>query len=475
MKQKTNDDQDQVKLKPFMGIRPGVYLTVIYSIILLTVIFFLFVFPGIRTANAALVVKTQPSGAAIRINDVYMGLSGTRIIIPRGTYTITAVMPGFESQSSVQEVSGRVFGSRFFPRLHTIEKTLTTADPSAAFALYAHDFASWTFGGEATEIWQIPMSLSEGAYRTGRKQTTENRQAFQDKLLAASRFSVTRAGTRDLIRAKALIDGGGNTPSPLTLLGSISETLVFLSENPGSAAWLSRLFPGVHEIRTSQWANDERDIETSFVPDNTAPLLAGGNQFNLAGMAFRNMGAGTLFSGNANALKPYGNGVYINSFLISETPVPRPLFETFLNENPEWREHQRDYFPNDISTLPLETHNRYIYGITWQVAEAFCRWLTGLLPPGMADMEVRLPTEHEWEYAAISIGSMLNAGWEWCADPFAQQHFISAPWQAVEAVGSPDRSLRGRQTTAAAITRASLPLEFSSPFVTFRPVIAPRR
>jgi len=452
MKQKPEvtpvENEDKVELKPIMGIRPGIYLTVLYSVILLLVIFFLMIYPGIKSPVAALVVKTQPAGAAIRVNNVYMGISGSRILVPKGTQTIEAVMPGFESKSEVHEIPSRIFGSKFFPRRYKINITLETANPQAAFALYAADYATWSFGGEPTETWQVPMSLSEGAYRTGYMKNQGNKEDFEQILLAASRFTVTRAAARDLIRAKALLDNSGNAPSPVSLLGSISDTLIFLSENPGSALWLTRLLPPdvTSAIRTSAWAGKEQ--QSALLPDNSSQ-----SRFTLAGLNF-------VYKNN-------------NNFMISENPVPQVIFERFLNENPEWREHQINYIPEEITAITQEAHNReFITGVTWFAADAFCKWLTKQLPSSMANMEIRLPTENEWEHAAVN---MSNAGWEWCDDPFAPLNFIKVSDKAINMVSSPERSLRGRQTANSAETRTSLPPEFSSPFVTFRPVIAAKR
>ena len=471
MKVKPDENEDQVKLKPIIGIRPGVYLTVIYSIILLVIIFLLLVNPGLKSPAAALIVKTEPAGAAIRVNDIFMGSSGSKIIVPGGTHTITAVMPGFEDENAVHEIKGRVFGSRFFPRPYKIEFTLKTTDPAAAFALYAADFAAWSFGGEPTEAWQIPMSLSEGAYRTGR-QAAEKNEELQQILLAASRYAVTKVALRDLIRAKALLDNYGNAPSPLTLIGSISDVLVFLSANPGSAAWLSRLIGGdtAFEIRNSEWAENEYDAQTDFFPDFEAAQLT--SRINVIGMNFTGLRAGRLLNkGPASTHRPFGHNIYIESFLVAETPVSRTLFYTFLNENPRWREHHIEYYPDEIAFLPETSGTEFITGITWYAANAFCEWLTGRLPSSIAGMEVRLPTEDEWEYASLSIGNMRGLGWEreWCADPYAPLNFINAPYEAIQIVGSPEYSIRGREQ------RASLPPDFSSPFVTFRPVIAAKR
>ena len=74
----------------------------------------------------------------------------------------------------------------------------------------------------------------------------------------------------------------------------------------------------------------------------------------------------------------------------------------------------------------------------------------------------------------FGIKSMEDPIWEWCADPFAPLQFISASNNAIQAMGSPERVLHGRPSVTAEETRASLPPEMSSPFVTFRLVIAPK-
>jgi hypothetical protein len=448
MHQKQTDTEDQVRLVPIMGIRPGVYLTVLYSIILLAVLFFLLVFPGLRKPGSVLTVKTEPAGAAIRIDGVYMGVSGGKIQVKKGTHAIEAVLPDFETESVLREIPGRVFGSLFFPLKYNIEFTLTTRDPAAAFAQYAADFAAWSFGGEPTVAWQIPLILSEGAYRTG----PANDPQAGEILAAASRFTVTRAALRDLVRAKILVETGGLSPSPTGLIGSISDILVFLSENSGSAAWLSGLLPreSAYVIEESAWYKSDSAGNAAAIAPYSGDF--GARRFEIDGLSF----------------------IPINSFMISENFVQRSLFETFLNENPQWKDGYID-FHEELSVYPEIYDREVITGVTWFAAEAFCRWLTLRLPPSMANMEVRLPTEAEWEYAPrADIRRIPGPGLEWCADYFAPLQFIKASPQAVQAVGSPERSIRGRPSSAASETRASLPPELSSPFVTFRPVVVER-
>ncbi|MCL2801585.1 MAG: SUMF1/EgtB/PvdO family nonheme iron enzyme [Treponema sp.] len=443
----------QVKLKPFIGIRPGVYLTVIYSFVLLVILFFILLYPGLKNPGSVLIVKTDPHGAAVRINDVYMGLSGSKIFIPKGTHTIEAVMPGFESQSSVHQIGSRAFGSLFFPRYFRLEFTLKSNDPVKAFALYAADFADWTFAGEPSGSRQVPMSLSDGAYRLG-PYMAESANELNKILRASSRFISTRAAIRDFTRAKVLLDNNGNAPSPFSILYSISDIWSFISENPHSADFLIDLLPAETSNLTTPFVRILYANEPDpFILPETYNITRGSDR-RLNNLNFREFSLG-------------------HNFLISETPVSRALYETFLNENPQWKEHHTDYFPDELSIDLNRGLGNAITGITWYSAMAFCEWFKTRLPQPISGYTVRLPTEIEWTAAEHFIAVY---SWEWCADLYAPNDFITASHEAIELIGSPERTLR--TTNSADMTwiksyekRASLPPELSSPFVSFRIVI----
>jgi hypothetical protein len=448
MQEKQTNTDIQVKFKPIFGIRPGVYLTILYSFILLVIIFLLFLYPGLKNPGAVLVIKTEPAGAAVRIDGVYRGTAGSKLPVKKGIHIIEAVMPGFESQSAVYEIPSRLIGSLFFPLRENIFFTMELMNPADAFAVYASDYAAWTFAVEPTSSWQIPLSLSEGAYRTGNSKINNNE--MQQVLLAASNFAGTKASMRDLIRAKILLDNCGGAPSPTALIGSISGIFEFLSEAPDGAKWLSKVLPREQAavIEASGWYKNQAAIPPK--PETGSPS----GSFQTAGLNFVRFSSG---------------------FMISETPVSRALFETFLNDVPEWKEHQIDYYQQEISSYPWEIDRNVITGVTWYAAQAFCKWMTTNLPASMAGMEVRLPTEDEWSTAAAAISGMKSQGWEWCADLYTPFKIASASSQAKQLVGSPERSLRGRPSVSSEETRASLPPDLSSPIVTFRAVIAEKQ
>jgi hypothetical protein len=445
-KQKEIDDNqdDQVRLSPIMGVRPGVYLTWLYSIILIILIFLVLFLPGIRKPGVVLAVKTEPQGAAIRVDGVYMGTAVDKIFVPKGSHVIEAALPGFESVSSTHDIKGRVFGSLFFPKKYPIEFTLTTDDPAASFALAAADFAAWTFGPEPTAAWQIPLSLSEGAYRIGGAENPINEQI----LAAAARFTVTRAALRDIVRAKMLLDNNGNSPSPVTLFGSVSDILVFLSENSGSAQWLAGLLPpeAASVVEKSDWYKKEGGESDVLFPER------GQRRVEVGGLSFFEILGKEEMGG----------------FYTTENPVPTTIFENFRNSHSPLPTPY-SLLPTPFSEFPARDE---IVVVSWLEAEAFCKWLTAQLPSSMSgEMEVRLPTEAEWVYAAHAGIKIADDLWEWGSDPYAPLQF-KAPDYAIRAVGSPEKLLITQDIIA--VKRASLPPEFSSPFVTFRPVIAPK-
>jgi hypothetical protein len=270
-----------------------------------------------------------------------------------------------------------------------------------------------------------------------------------------------------------LLDNNGNAPSPVSLIGSISEIAAFLSENQNSANWLSWILPQeiAAVIENSNWYNVE-----------PKPLS---HELDIGGAARRYVLSGLVFSSVSFPdvyIPSYLHHLFPVSYMISETPVPKSLFEDFINENPEWRGHKTDYYPDEITVSPMELLNiDAVTGITWYAADAFCKWLTQRLPPSMADMEVRLPTEAELKYAALSDNRFFS-GLEWCADFYAPlaSWITAVSDEAIRAVGSPERSIGGfpiYNVSSNPDTRFgfSMPPELSSPFVTFRAVIAAKK
>jgi hypothetical protein len=479
-------EEDEVKLRPVFGIRPGVYLAYIYSALIFIALFFVLIYPGLTRNGSRVSFSSEPWGAAVRVDDVYLTTTPDTVFIPKGNHSVEMVLPGFKSYKTEHSFPGIVFASLFIPPRVSIRGELTAEDPLEALRTGAGEAVEWSFAGEPNAAWQAPLVLSEAAYRAGPGGADPAVHAETENILASfPRYTVTRAGLRDLIRAELLSENGGLSPSPLTLIRSGREALAFLSANPGSASWLAALLPesAASRVIQSPWYRETTEAAGELMKKDGMPDGGGFEAgMELAGIVFLDLRGGEF---TVNGVFP--RRLNIGDFYIAQTELDRAVWEAFIRENPgEW-------FPDDSGpeAEPGGGPENSAGNISYYAAVACCGWLNGYLPARMAGWEVRLPTEAEWEYAAriadggdvstpVSAGSaaprdMLGGLWEWCADVFAPLDFF--PAKAEYFAEAAERSVRGGAWINSAglvnaATRASLPPDTRSPFVGFRPVIA---
>lgn len=472
--------EDEVTLKPIFGIEPGTYLAVVYVLIILGLLFLLLFYPGLTKPGSQFTINTEPSGAAIRIDDVYQGTSPCRIFIPQGQHRLTAVLPGFTPEEQTVTSGNRVFASLLFPLHTTLSLELKAEDPIQPVLEGVKSYAAWSFAGEPSATYQVPLVLSEAMYR-GAYQASKSGHIDELKglLAAAARFAGTTVALRDLSRTQFFVHSGGLAPSGLATLSSLQDALAYLNENPAASRWLAAALPSASAqlLTNSDWYKKNSAASQNPMANLNGEQVQLGSRINIGPLQFQGIHSGT------------------STFYMAETEVTQKAWDAFVAEHPEWAKDKKEQLIAQGLVGPdyLETPQDRAYpsgavpGISYYAAKAFCAWLDTKVPQSLRSakgvrFQIRLPTEKEWYLASSNFGNKVFANilgglWEWCSTPYVHIPELSAPEKYINLIGSSEFVVKGgswanKTQTIQPETRASLPPDSSSPFVGFRPVFA---
>lgn len=472
--------QDEVSLKPLFGIQPGTYLVAIYGLIILVLLFLLLLYPGLTKRGSRYTITTEPAGAAIRVDNVYQGTSPCTIFVSEGNRTITAVLPGFTPEEATVTSGNRIFASLIFPLHRELYLELKAPDPLEPLIEGAKSFAAWSFAGEPSATYQIPLVLSEALYRGAYQNVKTGKQDELKGILAASaRFAGTTVALRDLSRALFLATSAGLAPSVGTTLQALQDAVAYIGSNPEAAQWLSSALPSASAqvVTGSDWYKTSAAVSQNRLNSLKQQSARLGERISIGPVQFRELITDQV------------------TFYIAESEVSQKAWDSFVAEHPEWAKAQRNRLVSEGLVGPdyLELPEDPSYpagavpGISYHAAVAFCRWLDTKVPPNLRringqSLTVRLPTEEEWYVAASLFGnsvfeSISGGLWEWCADPYVPFPYLEAPETYRDWIGSPEFVVKGgswanRAQSIQPETRASLPPDSSSAFVGFRPVLA---
>lgn len=123
----------------------------------------------------------------------------------------------------------------------------------------------------------------------------------------------------------------------------------------------------------------------------------------------------------------------VSSFLLDVYPVSNADYLTFVKENPEWsRQHTKAVFADqnylrsfteglDAAAYDQSFLKQPVTNVSWFAARAYCAW-----------EEKRLPTTHEWEWAARSSETHPDGS----IDPGFYQRMLD--WYSRPTSGRPD-------------------------------------
>jgi len=520
----------EVRLKAFLGMRPGVYLTVLYALIVLAALFFLLFYKGLRDQGTYLRVTTLPAGAAVTIDGQYAGSSPCEVLVKKGQRRVAATRPFFQPAVLEGSFRGRVFGTLFVRPRRDWSPRLSVMDSRGLTAAALQDFASNP---------HIPEILSQTAAAAYSSESTEGLSTFIDK----SKYFVTSSlQLKYFLTAAATVESHGGVLSPESLIALLQDFAALNERFENLPFWLALVLPesASRSLQSSAWYQDFvrkylADLQQQETRLRSQAASATGPALRVEGLAFRPIPAGILLAGSLDdktSAAHLPHPVPLSAFLASETEVPNRLYGQFIKSNPEWRKQSLEAkgLVDDayLSGWTDEGHpagegELPVTSVSYFAAQAFCRWLTSRLPSTLAGYEARLPNEVEWEWAARGglVGNPYPLGakpltevffepgiagprpvgasspngyglrdtagnvWEWCSDWFSPVAYLftsrdpagNASDRSAEIAYGAEKAVRGgswanEKELVRLFTRASQPPTWCTPYLGFRVVLA---
>lgn len=501
--------QARVTLKPVLGVPPRVYIPILYMLVILVILFFILINPGLRKPGAYLMFKGNPESAAVYLDGSYAGNTLDGFYMNPGTYGLEIRKRGFSSQMLNVEVPRRIFATLLFRPTRKIAYQLTPDSLDVILLPSFREFASWSFSGKPSAIYQLPMVLSKAAADAALTPLTDRAALTVPLLAAGMSVSENATSTRDLVYASATLAAPGGSPLGLIALTRSAVSLIGGSKN--YAAAIMEIIPEKASDTTRNALaalKQETSAQTLPQPSSTGIKAVGAHLF----IMFAGGTVKTVYSSPGGT--PTSSTAEVPEFGLAATEVTQRQFALFLEENPEWKPTNRAALIEkgfaDASYLAdfdaSKADDRSVTGVSWYAAKAYCDWLSRQAPAGY---EVALPSEAMWETAAANASQKVEAlgvfnsrsdtgplpvgssgrdaygfsdlfgnVWEWTSDGFRPYAWIEADSAAydelINAIDS--KTVKGGSWANSAdqisiASRGPVPASHASEFLGFRPAL----
>ncbi len=536
----TNEDIEKanVKLKPIFGIKPGIYLTIIYSIIVILALFLILILPGLKNNGVSLSVETVPSGAAVYVDNIYRGTSPVTFFTKKGKRQFRIEKKYFETSKFTDNIGGRIIGSLLFPKKYSVSKNIKLNDTEGFLSQRFTELSSFALIEDYYDHYQMPHLISKTVSEFVEGSTDNTNRPLYNFLYAMRVNLGSPEMVEDYIRAVKLMTSANLIKNK----SEVSDMKVlfdfFKDENNTKGLMLS--------ILKAYSKGDQKAIMStlsSFVDINSElktlinnyqnekiinrPVL-NGKKIAVNNLNFIGVSSGSFFTGSNLpdstekllediSLSSFPHTEKVNVFFILDREITRGEYSLFLKENPSWKPENIKYLlenklanENYLAFQDMTFKTKPIANISWYAASAYCQWLESKLPQNISSYSVRLPSEAEWEAAAIinaaqnvncvfknsGVDSALPADfsregraglydiqgnlWEWNANWYFPTDTENGQYGLRdERLKGAEKSVRGgswanAKSDISIYTRGSQDPSWCTPFIGFRPVLVKR-
>ena len=403
---------EPVKLKPFHGIRPGVYIIIIWALIILLLAFVLFVLPGL-VSNTSYVTFNEPVvGSGVYEDGIYLGSATDGVYkTTGGNHKYTFTYEGEEYGEVESKVKRKVFFTLFShkPQLIVPERSYNDEVKEKVVSAFIRDVTSYSAVISAPDTFHYPPIFSAFASNSVEMSIKDVRDAW---LLALSHISSSSLYEDYKVGKEILLKNG-----------ILFET----EESKELEYYIDALFNG-----------EKVTLEKSM--ENNILLPTKDGDFFHYEPTIVEMGYSTTLTVESAKEAPVKVEVY--DFSIARNLVTEHDWALFVEENPKWSKDNLETLVEEglvdsnylkgITLSPYINSIRPIRNISYYAASAYVEWKSG-----KDGVIYHIPTEKEWYTASFSTKdkeyvtslvyvennpttptAMLGLLWEFTSTPF---------------------------------------------------------
>ena len=403
---------EPVKLKPFHGIRPGIYILIIWALIILLLAFVLFVLPGL-VSNTSYVTFDEPVvGSGVYEDGIYLGSATDGVYkTTGGNHKYTFTYEGEEYGEVESKVKRKVFFTLFShkPQLIVPERSYNDEVKEKVVSAFIRDVTSYSAVISAPDTFHYPPIFSAFASNSVEMSIKDVRDAW---LLALSHIS-----------SSSLYEDYEVGKEILLKSGILFET----EESKELEYYIEALF------------NGEKVILEKSMENNILLPTKDGDFFHYEPTIVE-MGYSTTLTVESAKEAPVKVEVY--EFSIARNLVTEHDWALFVEENPKWSKDNLETLVEEglvdsnylkgITLSPYINSIRPIRNISYYAASAYVEWKSG-----KDGVIYHIPTEKEWYTASFSTKdkeyvtslvyvennpttptAMLGLLWEFTSTPF---------------------------------------------------------
>ena len=403
---------EPVKLKPFHGIRPGIYILIIWALIILLLAFVLFVLPGL-VSNTSYVTFNEPVvGSGVYEDGIYLGSATDGVYkTTGGNHKYTFTYEGEEYGEVESKVKRKVFFTLFShkPQLIVPERSYNDEVKEKVVSAFIRDVTSYSAVISAPDTFHYPPLFSAFASNSVEMSIKDVRDAW---LLALSHISSSSLYEDYKVGKEILLKSG-----------ILFET----EESKELEYYIEALFNG-----------EKVTLEKSM--ENNILLPTKDGDFFHYEPTIVEMGYSTTLTVESAKEAPVKVEVY--DFSIARNLVTEHDWALFVEENPKWSKDNLETLVEEglvdsnylkgITLSPYINSIRPIRNISYYAASAYVEWKSG-----KDGVIYHIPTEKEWYTASFSTKdkeyvtslvyvennpttptAMLGLLWEFTSTPF---------------------------------------------------------